>query len=73
MKVDLISYQHNCLYYSDNAKTQVDGGEVLLKNGQPTRILIDNAIALVNLIQALTNELKTIALLLNGLFLPLFQ
>ncbi len=29
------------------AKTKVDGGDVILKNGQPTGVLIDNAIELV--------------------------
>lgn len=30
-----------------NAKTAVDGGEVVLKNGEPTGVLIDNAIEIV--------------------------
>jgi predicted amidohydrolase YtcJ len=31
-----------------NASTKVDGGEVILKNGQPSGILIDNAMGLVS-------------------------
>lgn len=47
-----------------NAETHVDGGEVLLKNGQPTGVLIDNAMQLVyNHIPAPSDELKTKALL----------
>jgi hypothetical protein len=46
------------------AKTKVDGGEVLLKNGQPTGVLIDNAAELVSkLIPAASEELKTKALI----------
>ena len=47
-----------------NAKTRIEGGEVLLKNEQPTGVLIDNAMRLVfNRIQPPLNELKTEALL----------
>lgn len=47
-----------------DAKTRVEGGDVLLKNGQPTGVLIDNAMQLVfNLIPTPTDELKTKALL----------
>lgn len=46
------------------AQTKVDGGEVLLKNGRPTGVLIDNAAELVSkLIPAPSAELKTKALL----------
>jgi len=46
------------------AKTNISGGEVLLKDGQPTGVLIDNAKELVfNLIPAPSVELKTKALL----------
>ena len=46
------------------AKTALDGGEVLLKNGLPTGVLIDNAKELVfNQIPAPSLELKTKALL----------
>lgn len=46
------------------AKTNIEGGEVLLKNGQPTGVLIDNAMELVvKLIPAPSAELKTKALL----------
>jgi len=46
------------------ASTKVDGGEILLKNGRPTGVLIDNAKDLVfNLIPEPTNELKTKALM----------
>lgn len=45
------------------AQTKVDGGEVLLKNGQPSGVLIDNATELVSkLIPAASEELKTKAL-----------
>jgi predicted amidohydrolase YtcJ len=47
-----------------DAKTRVEGGDVLLKNGKPTGVLIDNAMQLVfNLIPTPTDELKTKALL----------
>ena len=47
-----------------DAKTQVEGGDILLENGQPTGVLIDNAMQLVfNLIPTPTDELKTKALL----------
>lgn len=47
-----------------DAKTRIEGGDVLLKNGQPTGVLIDNAMQLVfNLIPTPTDELKTKALL----------
>jgi predicted amidohydrolase YtcJ len=46
------------------AKTSISGGEVLMKDGQPTGVLIDNAKELVfNLIPAPSLELKTKALL----------
>ncbi|MBL7966181.1 MAG: amidohydrolase [Prolixibacteraceae bacterium] len=46
------------------AQTKVDGGEVLLKNGQPSGVLIDNATELVSkLIPAASEELKTKALM----------
>ncbi len=46
------------------ANTKVDGGEIITKNGEPTGILIDNAMQLVfNLIPAPTTEMKTKALL----------
>lgn len=46
------------------AQTKVDGGEVLLKNGQPSGVLIDNATELVSkLISAASEELKTKALM----------
>lgn len=46
-----------------SAKTKVDGGEVLLKNGKPGGVLIDNATELVSkLIPAASEELKTKAL-----------
>lgn len=46
-----------------NAHTKVDGGEVLLQNGQPTGVLIDNASELVSkLIPTPSDELKTKAL-----------
>ena len=46
------------------AKTKTDGGEVLLKNGQPTGVLIDNAKDIVgNIIPEPDKELKTKALL----------
>jgi len=46
------------------ANTKIDGGEVVVKNGQPTGVLIDNAMQLVfNQIPAPTEELKTKALL----------
>jgi predicted amidohydrolase YtcJ len=46
------------------AKTKIDGGEVLLKNGKPTGVLIDNAKEIVaNIIPAPDLELKTKALL----------
>jgi len=46
------------------ATTKIDGGEVLLKNGLPTGVLIDNAKELVfNHIPAPSGELKTKALL----------
>jgi len=44
--------------------TKVDGGEVLLKNGRPTGVMIDNAKELVfNFIPAPSGELKTKALM----------
>ena len=44
--------------------TKIDGGEVLLKNGKPTGVLIDNAKDIVsNIIPAPDLELKTKALL----------
>lgn len=47
-----------------NAKTKVDGGDILVNNGKPTGILIDNAMQLVfNRIPAPTDQLKTKALL----------
>ncbi len=47
-----------------DANTKVDGGDIIIKNGKPTGILIDNAMQLVfNRIQAPTNEVKTKALL----------
>jgi predicted amidohydrolase YtcJ len=47
-----------------DAKTRVEGGDVLLKNGQPTGVLIDNAMQLIfNLIPTPSDELKTKALL----------
>jgi Predicted metal-dependent hydrolase with the TIM-barrel fold len=47
-----------------NARTKVDGGDVLSKNGKPTGVLIDNAMQLVfSRIPAPTAELKTKALL----------
>jgi len=46
------------------ATTKIDGGEVLLKSGRPTGVLIDNAKELVfNYIPAPSGELKTKALL----------
>lgn len=46
------------------ATTKIDGGEVLLKNGRPTGVLIDNAKEMVfNHIPAPSGELKTKALL----------
>ncbi len=46
------------------AKTKIEGGEVLLKNGKPTGVLIDNAKELVfNLVPMPDIELKTKALL----------
>lgn len=46
------------------ANTKVDGGEVLLKNGRPTGVLIDNAKEFVfNHIPAPSNELKAKALM----------
>lgn len=46
------------------ADTKVDGGKVLLKNGQPTGILIDNAMQLVfSHVPAPSDALKTKALL----------
>lgn len=46
------------------AKSNISGGEVLLKNGRPTGVLIDNAKELVfNLIPAPSVELKAKALL----------
>jgi len=46
------------------SSTKIDGGEVLLKNGQPTGVLIDNAKELVfNLIPEPGIDLKTKALL----------
>ncbi len=46
------------------AETKVDGGEIILKNGKPTGVLIDNAMSLVfNHIPALGESLKTRALL----------
>ncbi len=46
------------------ANTKVDGGEVLLKNGRPTGVLIDNAKELVfNHIPAPSDELKAKALM----------
>jgi len=46
------------------ANTQIDGGEVLVRNGQPTGVLIDNAKELVfKHIPAPSGELKTKALL----------
>jgi len=46
------------------SKTKIDGGEVLLKNGQPTGVLIDNAMELVfKKIPEPTLELKIKALL----------
>ena len=48
-----------------SSKTKVDGGEVILKNGQPSGVLIDNAMNLVfNRIPAPSDELKTQALLI---------
>lgn len=47
-----------------DANTKVDGGDIIIKNGKPTGILIDNAMQLVfNRIQAPTNGVKTKALL----------
>ena len=47
-----------------DAKTRVEGGDILLKNGQPTGILIDNAMQLgFNQIPTPSDELKTKALL----------
>jgi predicted amidohydrolase YtcJ len=46
------------------ANTKIYGGEIITKNGEPTGILIDNAMQLVfNLIPAPTTEMKTKALL----------
>ncbi len=46
------------------AKTKVEGGEVMLENGEPTGILIDNAILLVdNIIPEPTKEMQIQALL----------
>ncbi len=46
------------------AKTKIDGGEVILENGQPTGVLIDNAAEkMLSFIPALSKEEKTKALL----------
>ena len=46
------------------AKTKVQGGEVVLKNGQPTGILVDNAMGLVSkLIPEITSDQQQKALL----------
>ena len=48
-----------------SSKTKVDGGEVILRNGQPSGVLVDNAMNLVfNRIPFPSEELKTQALLL---------
>lgn len=48
-----------------NVNSNVEGGEVVLKNGEPTGILIDNAIGLVrSIIPDFSEEEKTQALLL---------
>ena len=46
------------------AKTNIDGGEVVLENGQPTGVLIDNAAEkMLSFIPALSKDEKTKALL----------
>lgn len=46
------------------AKTNIDGGEVILENGQPTGVLIDNAAEkMLSFIPALSQQEKTKALL----------
>ncbi len=46
------------------AKTNIDGGEVVLENGQPTGVLIDNAAErMISFIPVLSKEEKTKALL----------
>ena len=47
------------------AKTKIDGGEIILKNGEPTGVLVDNAMDLVRvLIPNIDKELKRKAILL---------
>ena len=46
-----------------SADTIIEGGEIIRVNGEPTGVLIDNAIGLVSsLVPAVTNEQKVIAL-----------